>query len=820
MEGGNEMSSPTQKRRLWTVLICLLLLAPGAATAAPGAGPRLSGADESQSPFLLKSTDARVVVTGPVAHAVVTQSWENPNSFVVDGLYIFPLPTGAAVTDMSLRIGDRIIQGEMKRRQEARAIYDQARREGRVAGLLEQERPNVFAQQVANIVPGTPIQVVLSFDQEVGCDGGACEYVFPTVVGPRFIPCRQADPGKIDPPVLYPHQSTGHRLSLRLVLDAGVEAHDLESPSHRVIVSRDGEGRARVRLAEDGPGLLDRDFRLRWRVGGDALELGVLVWRNGSAEGEPGVFTLLLQPPAGAEDEEGAEPRELVFVLDCSGSMRGVPLEAAKNVVRKALAAARPGDTFRIVRFSDRTSGLSRSPLLVTPANLRLAGSYLDSLEGEGGTEMVLGIRAALQEPADSERLRIVAFLTDGYIGNEREILGEVRRSLGSARLFSFGIGDSVNRYLLEGLAEEGRGEAAFLAPRESPDALVDRFVRRIATPVLTDIRLNWDDLEVEDQEPRVIPDLFAGSPLVIHGRYARPGTGLLMVEGTVRGRHRIFRRVVTLPAEAADHEALGRLWARARIHRLERELHDGSRPDLAEAITTLGLRHHLMTAYTSLVAVDSEVSNWTGSSTQMIVPVEMPQDVSYEGTFGVAGKKGNGAGWPGAQALPGIAGGVLFRSLPPPASRPETQDGPSAPGREKAIAPGAAAGRVASPADRGDLSAPPAALPENGGHKDAAYPFSRVTLTLPDGTELSVKSDGELWKVQGKMRTLLGDLSPAEMDQFRRLLAAARPGTWTGGGSSGRILYEGAGGTRVASYPSGDPALRALADWIRARAS
>ena len=327
------MTFPRLRRFLWIIPTFLLAAPPGAAFFAFGpGGPRLAGADEFQSPFLLKSTDARVVITGMVAHAVVTQSWENPNTFPVDGLYIFPLPENAAVTDMSLRIGDRIIRGEMRRREEARAIYEQARSEGRVAGLLEQERPNVFAQQVANIVPGARIQVVLSYDHEIRCDDGACQFVFPTVVGPRFIPCRQSDPGKIDPPVVVPDQSTGQSLGLRVVLDQGMPVRDLESPSHRVAVSRDGEGRARVKLAGEGAEALNRDFRLRWRVGGDAPEMGVLAWRGGPGD-EPGVFTLILQPPAESREEE-AEPRELVFVLDCSGSMRGVPLEAARSVVR------------------------------------------------------------------------------------------------------------------------------------------------------------------------------------------------------------------------------------------------------------------------------------------------------------------------------------------------------------------------------------------------------------------------------------------------------------------------------------------------------
>ena len=360
---------------------------------------------ESPSPFLLTDTSVRGWITGPVAHVEVTQTWENPNAEPVDGLYIFPLPENAAVTDMSLRIGARTIQGEMRRREEARRIYEEARREGRVAGLLDQERPNIFAQRIANLVPGEAVKVVIALDHEIRCDGAQCEFVFPTVVGPRFIPLRQADPGAIDPPVVAPGGATRQRFSLELDLEAGVSAHDLQSPSHRISASVQPGGVERITLADNGQEALNRDFKLRWQVGGDRPEVGVMAWREPGRGSEPGVFTLILQPPENPREEE-AMPRELVFVLDCSGSMMGVPLEAAKNVVRRALGAMRPADTFQIIRFSDTASGLGSRPLPATPENLRRALEYLDSLRSEGGTEMISGIRAALGFPGDPARLR------------------------------------------------------------------------------------------------------------------------------------------------------------------------------------------------------------------------------------------------------------------------------------------------------------------------------------------------------------------------------------------------------------------------------
>ena len=762
--------------------LAVALLAPAVPSIGDVILPPYPG-EVSGSPFLLRETGVRAVVTGPVAHVVVTQRWENPNAEPVDGLYIFPLPENAAVTDMSLKIGDRLIRADMKRREEAREIYEQARAAGKVAGLLDQERPNIFAQRVANIMPGAKVEVILEFDQEIPCEDTECEYVFPTVVGPRFIPSHQSDPGEISPPVVPPEGSTGQRFTLTLDLDQGTTLRDLRSPSHRVSVELEDDTRARVALAADLAGALNRDFRLRWRVGSETPEAGLLSWRDPQEVDDHGVFTLILQPPAAdfvpAKDDYAA-PREIVFVLDCSGSMSGVPITAARNVVRKTLEMLRPNDTFQIIRFSEAASGLGPQPLTPTRENLRRALDYLDSLRGQGGTHMIAGIRAALTPPPDPERLRIVAFLTDGYIGNEREILAEVQRLLGSARLFSFGIGSSVNRYLLEGLAEEGRGASAFLGPRETPDEMVERFVRRIATPVLTDIRITWENLEVEDLEPSVVPDLFAGQPLVIHGRYRKPGTGLVLVEGRRGEVIETFRRVVTLRETAADNEALGRLWARARIHRLNRELHGGENEKVKETIIGLALRHRLMTAWTSLVAVDSVVSNTSGSSTPITVPIEMPQDVSYEGVFGgrVARHR---SGYAGASKM----------SAQIPMNAPTVAIQEREPAKQAIAAP-----------------------------KSDAIQFTRLVLVMPDGGEIRIEADGEVWWIDGRRRRLERALTASQMETLQGALRKADPQSWAGRSTGPRLVLEDAGGTRTVQLPSGDAAIARLADLIRDFAS
>ncbi|MCI0568086.1 MAG: VIT and VWA domain-containing protein, partial [Acidobacteria bacterium] len=659
------------------------------------------------------------------------------------------------------------------------------------AGLLDQERPNIFAQRVANLSPGERIQVVISMDHEVRCEGSQCEYLFPTVVGPRFIPARQNAPGAIDPPVVAPGQRTQQRFTLALDLEAGVPIQALESPSHAISTVKQGRGVQRISLSGGATEILNRDFRLRWQVGDEKPEVAVMAWRDPRRSADPGVFTLILQPPVHPSEEEAA-PRELVFVLDCSGSMMGVPLEAAKNVVRRALGSVRPQDTFQIIRFSDSTSGLGSRPLPATRENLHRALAFLDSLHGEGGTEMIAGIRAALGFPADPERLRIVAFLTDGYIGNEREILAEVRRLIGSARLFSFGIGSSVNRYLLEGLAEEGRGEAAFLGPRETPDQMVQRFAQRISSPLLTDVRITWRDVEVMDQLPERVPDLFAGQPLILRGRYRRPGTGVVEVEGFSRGRRQIYRNVVSLPSAAEDHEALGRLWARARIHQLERELHDGERPEAVETITSLGLRHRLMTAYTSLVAVDSEISNWTGRSSPVSVPVEMPEDVSYEGIFGAANQAKSKI-YPASTTVPP---GAELSALGYVGTRKDTK--PVVPG----LSQDGSKVELATPRDERDAEPPPA--------------FTRLTLFQTAGQGWVFQGDGQLLRIAGGRTVYVKTLAEQDLELIRKALTAARTDQWVGGGAGPRIVLEMKAMSRVVGLPSGNAAVEALAALLR----
>jgi Ca-activated chloride channel family protein len=829
-------------RRIPPLLASLVavLFAGAVPSSAPGSGA-WSVAGDDVHPFLLAHTDARAVVTGPVAHTVLRQEWTNPNLVPLDATYIFPLPDNAAVTGLTMTIGSRRIEAAMRRREEARAVYEQARRAGQVAALLDQERPNVFAQQVANIMPGERIDITIEFDHDLRCDDGVCEYILPTVVGPRFVPARQGDPGRIAPPLSL---GTGHRLTFTLDLDEGMPIHDLESPSHTMAIQDTGFGRASVRLASEET-RLDRDVVVRFRLGGRDAEFGVLAWRgarSARAGGEDdkaqdgasparddgaGIFTLFLMPPVASESEAQATPRELTFLLDCSGSMTGEPIEAAKEVVRRSLRAARASDTLQILRFSDQASGLWPDPVPVTPANVTRALEFLDTLHGEGGTEMLSGIRAALDRPADRERLRLVSLLTDGYIGNETEILAEVRRVLGPARLFAFGIGSSVNRYLLENLAQEGRGTASFLARGEDPEDMVKRFVKRIGTPVLTDLRLSWEGIDVDDLEPSLPPDLFAGQPLVIHGRYRRPGAGALVLEGLQQGGRRLtLRRTVALPAYAEDHEALARLWARSRIDRLTRESYGRPGPDVIAAVTDLALRFRLMTSYTSLVAVDQVVSNHGGVARSVDVPVELPagMDPINAGRTSECAVKVAASNAPRSAMVQGIAG----RSAPAPAAAPPAGviDRMKEEARRQAAQPAPAPQNSTAPPssrtdrDRKDTRPVP---PIDPAAEPDAVSFVLVRLVEEDGTTRTIESDGEAWLVAQKRRTLVRTLSTEEVRALRQALFEAGAEHWTHGdatfarGRARLVVLLGDSTTHSIEIPSGDPTVEAIVTLLRA---
>lgn len=620
----------------------------------PGTGCLQTIVDGQTFDFPLKHTKVDAQVSGPVARVEVTQTFRNPYAETIEATYVFPLPHDAAVCDFRMKIGDRVIMGLIEKRDEARRIYEEARASGHVASLLEQERPNIFTQSVANILPGREIDVTITYVETLPYEKGAWELAFPTVVGPRFNPPGAGGPGDVvpagfrrgddddlkpppptfglgsappEPPFLPPGMRSGHDIAITVDWDAGIPIAALESPTHRVDVTRRGTRAAAVAL-HSLDSIPNKDFVLRCRAQGDGPSTGVLSYNDG----RDGYLAVLLHPKLdlGARD---TTPKEMIFVLDSSGSMSGEPIAAAKAVVRHALTHMNPDETFQMINFSSTTSSLGSAPVAATPENVKRGLAYLERLEGEGGTMMIEGIKAALDFPHDPRRLRVVMFLTDGYIGNESEILAAVRVKVGDARLYSFGVGSSVNRYLLDGLALEGRGEVHYVLPGTSAMEAAEVFAESVRRPYLTDIEMEWKGIRPDDVTPARTPDLFAGKPLVVYAHYNDGGDASLEVRGKIGGRPWSQRLPLDLPRKAAGNSAIGALWARARIGDLERDAHTGMTSAIEDDITQLGLAHHLVTQFTSFVAVEEKTVVSNGRPTQVRVPVEMPQGVSYEKT-------------------------------------------------------------------------------------------------------------------------------------------------------------------------------------------
>ena len=488
-----------------------------------------SGAAPTEVPLPLRHTDVRATVTGYVSAVDVTQQFENPYDEKIEAVYLFPLPEKAAVNEFVMTIGERKIRGILREKEEARQIYEDARAQGYRASLLVQHRPNIFEQKVANIEPGKRIDVNIRYFHTLAYEDGWYSFVFPTVVGPRYNPVGSRDPVAAVPRedfrapatgtavrYLRPSERSAHDLAISVDVDAGVAIEEL-SATHAVATRRDGETLAHVELA-GGSTIPNRDFVLKFRVAGEQIKSNLLTYTD--AQTKQGYFTLLVYPPA-APATLRRQHVEMVFVVDTSGSMSGQPLAQARAAINAALERLDRNDTFQIMNFSSSVRQFASDPVPATYDNIERAREYVRRLGAEGGTEMLSGIRAALGFPRDAERTRFVTFLTDGYIGNEAEILGEVQRTIGDARIFSFGVGNAVNRYLLDGLATEGRGAVAYLGLDDSAAEVMEFYFERISRPALTDVEIDWNGLAATDVYPARLPDLFAGRPTTATGKSA-----------------------------------------------------------------------------------------------------------------------------------------------------------------------------------------------------------------------------------------------------------------------------------------------------------
>ena len=639
--------SPGVGEELW------IIATPGRVTPAPeaeepdhpGSGalvvkPAPDGDDKATVPLPLKHTEVRAAITGYVGTVDVTQQFQNPFDEKIEAVYMFPLPEKAAVSEFVMTIGKRRIRGILREKEEAEAIYREARARGHQASLLTQHRPNIFEQKVANIEPGKRIDVEIRYFHSLAYRDGWYTFVLPTVIGPRYNPPGSKDPVRALPrsqvrPVssgagvryLRPGERSGHDIGIVVELDAGVAIEAIES-SHRIDETRRGAEAATIKLADQAT-IPNRDFVLKFKVAGGRVKTNLLTYVD-RKKGQ-GYFTMMLYPPENLESAT-RHPMEMVFVLDCSGSMGGRPIAQAKAAVLEALDLLKPADTFQVIRFSTNASRFGPNPVPATPENVALAKRYVRRLQGGGGTEMIEGIRAALDFPHDRRRLRFVTFLTDGYIGNEVEIIEAIHDSIGESRIFSFGVGDSVNRFLLNRMAKVGRGAAAYLGLEDSGEEVMQFFFNRISRPVLTDLEIDWGGMQVTDTYPKRLPDLFVGRAVVVTGKF-RGEPGEPVVRGRAAGKH----VEVTVARRGGEdvHAFIPSIWARLRIADLADRQAWVSDPqhELAQAIKDTALAYGLMSDYTAFIAVDASppTAGKHGTTVHQAVPV--PKGVRYQTT-------------------------------------------------------------------------------------------------------------------------------------------------------------------------------------------
>ncbi len=583
----------------------------------------------------LQETSATVEISGVIADVKVCQVYRNCGSSVIEAVYVFPGSTRAAVYGMKMTIGERVVVAKIKERKAAKKAYAEAKKQGKRASLLEQQRPNVFQMNMANIMPGDQVVVELFYTELIVPESGVYEFVYPAVVGPRYfetVSQGAADSESwISNPYLHHSEPVPYAFNIDVSVAAGIPIQALTSPSHEVDVDYDEQGRASVRLKAGENSKGDHDYILRYKLRGDEIQTGLLLHK-----GEQENFFLMMSQPPKRVPVVDIPKREYIFVVDVSGSMHGFPLDTSKQLMKELLTGLRATDSFNILFFSGGSSVLSETSLPVTEANINKAITMLESQRGGGGTRLLPALRRAMAFPAEETTSRSFVVVTDGYVSIEAEAFDYVKQHLNNANFFSFGIGSSVNRFLIEGLARAGGGEPFVMTSPSEAKKTAKRFREYIETPVLTGINLEFDDFEVYDVEPKQVPDLFAERPLIVYGKWRGNPQGHIRIHG-YRGNSDYSNSIDVSTAKASSsNEALRYLWARNRIAELGD--YEKLRPDSERKaeITNLGLTYNLLTAYTSFIAVDEVVANPDGKNRKVKQPLPLPKGVSDLAVGGV----------------------------------------------------------------------------------------------------------------------------------------------------------------------------------------
>ena len=607
--------------------------------------------DNSQSPYFyipdgdpsidqipLHSTSADVSIAGVIADVKISQVYKNEGEKPIEAVYVFPASTRAAVYSMQMTIGERRIIAKIEERKAAREAYEQARENGQSASLLEQERPNVFTMNVANIMPGDEILVEMRYTELLIPEDGVYEFVYPAVAGPRYQSASDDLASNSDKWVSSPYTREGeaplYEFDIHASISAGMPIQEISCKSHNMDIIYDDPSLASLSLREGESASGNRDVIIRYRLAGGKIESGLLLYEGK----EENFFLAMIQPPKRPAASQ-IPAREYVFIVDISGSMYGYPLDVSKELMRKLLSDLKPGDVFNIVLFAGASSLFSERSVEATEQNIKNGIAFIDKQHGGGGTELLPALKRALAlKPAEMSLkfkatrtyARSFVIITDGYVTVEKEAFDLIRKKLGEASFFPFGIGSGVNRFLIEGMAHAGMGTPFVVTDGADALAKAEKFRKYISQPVLTDISIEYDRFNVYDVEPLSMADVFAERPLIIFGKYKGDANGKIRIKG-ISGEGE-YNKVLNVGEFKADRKnnALTYLWAREKIKILDDYASlDYYTGEHEEAITDLGLKYNLLTQYTSFVAIDNLVRNENGTYTTVSQPLPLPQGVS-----------------------------------------------------------------------------------------------------------------------------------------------------------------------------------------------
>ena len=663
----------------------LVFTAPGGAQVLPRPrselkvlAPGTEAADRSLSPYFfvkseegaldqlpLKATSAKVAISGVIADVSVTQVYRNTGTRPLEAIYVFPGSTRSAVYGLTMTIGELVLKAQIKERGQARADYEAAKQQGRSASLLEQQRPNVFQMNVANILPGDEIRVELSYTELLVPTEGTYAFVFPTVVGPRYAgrEATESSPGSttgeawVANPYTHAGELPATTFDLELKLSAGLPIQRMVCDTHKTSIAYDGKAEATLKLDPSEAQGGNRDLIVRYQLAGGAVQSGLLL-DQGKDEN---TFLLMAQPPKRVTPKD-LPPREYVFIMDVSGSQMGFPIEVSKVLMQEMIQGLRPQDLFNVMVFEGSAALWSNQSQHATSANTQAALAFVKAQNGGGGTELGSALRKALGLPRLPGISRTFVVSTDGYISTDGQVFDTIRQNLGSANLFAFGIGSSVNRHLIEGMAHAGQGEAFVITRPEQAAAEAARFRSYVSAPVLTNLKLTTNGFHIQDLEPMQLPDVLADRPVICLGKWTGEAKGTVTLSG-VSGSGPWSQTFEVGREKQRNHGALRQLWARQRIQMLSDYDQFGSTPERQAEVTRLGLRYNLLTTYTSFVAVDSLVRA-KGPGTTVTQPLPLPQGVSD------AAVGASFAGVPGG-AIGGVVGSrpVAYAAAPPPPS-------------------------------------------------------------------------------------------------------------------------------------------------------